>query len=99
LEERGACPPPVAGALIAAAVIGDRVEVAVERADRAVRGAVWLVVEEQARDEQVRVDPRGPVVQVRAAVKAEPRPVVARQVRIEDPDLDLAPDPGLVLTG
>ena len=99
LEQRGAGPPPVAGALITAAVIGYHVEVAVEGGDSTVCGAVRLVVEEKARDEQVRVDPRGPVVQVLAAVKAEPPPVIAGPVRIEDADLYLAADAGLVLAG
>jgi hypothetical protein len=99
LEQRGAGPPPVAGALVTAAVIGDDVEVAVEGGDRTVGGAVRLVVEQKARDEQVRVDPRGPVVQVLAVGKAEPPPVVAGQVRIEDAGRYLAADAVLVLAG
>ena len=98
LEQRGAGPPPVAGALIAAAVTGHHVEVAVQGGDSPGGGAdaVRLVVEEKASDEQVRVDPRGPVVQVPGVVKAEPPPVIAGQVRGKDAGLHLATDAGLM---
>ena len=96
VEERTGGARPVAGAFFAARVgrvVGEEfIRAAAHFRDHRLP-ALRILLQQQVRCEDVRVDPRVPVVQaVRLAVEAHPTEVVAREVGVEDAALRLQVD-------
>ena len=86
--------PPVGVALVAAAVVGQGVEIAAEAVDHEVGDLqldLRIVLQEQRDSEHMTVDPRVPVVQV--TVEPQPVPAAIGAERLDDPLPDLAPHP------